>query len=128
MVRVVFRNLASSESLKGAMTEKVNHVVEKFPDLASANSMTTVTVGQQNSILHAGPQLYQVKLILIARGMKPIVLQKTAENVYLAMALLADRLFEVLHRALERRREKARSKSRKWKSSSHLPPEWRSAG
>lgn len=128
MVRVVFRNLATSESLKGAMTEKVQHVIEKFPELASTNSMTTVTVGMQNSVLHAGPQLYQVKLILLARGLKPIVLQKHAENVYLAMAMLADRLFELLHRALEKRREKTRAKGRKWKGSPHLPPEWRSAG
>jgi ribosome-associated translation inhibitor RaiA len=125
MVRVVFRNLAKSDFVKNVIDEKVNHVLEKFPELVDA--ATTVVVGMENSPLHAGPDNFQVKLTMFSRGLKPVILQRESDNPYQAVAHLTDRLFEVLHRALERRREKSRSERRKWKGSPHLPYEWRSA-
>lgn len=125
MVRVVFRNIPKSEFIKDAVQEKVNHVLTKFPELG--NAATTVIVGMENSPLHAGPDNFHVKVILLSKGLKPVILQKEGMTPYQAVANLADRLFEVIHRALERRREKTRSERRKWKGSPHLPHEWRSA-
>jgi ribosome-associated translation inhibitor RaiA len=126
MVRVVFKNLEKSEFIKGVVTDKITHALEKFPELENATA--TVTVGMENSPLHAGPDLFQVKIILLSRGLKPIILEKEAGSPYQAAAILTDRLFEVLHRAVERRREKSRSERRHWKGSPHLGHEWRSVG
>src|SRR5580704_1892713 len=122
MLKVVFRNLAKSEFMKDIIDEKVGHVLEKFPDLV--NSATTVVVGMQNTPMHAGPELFRIKLILKSRGLKPIVLEKHSDNAYQAAAMLADRLFEVLHRAIERRREKLRLQRKKWKHSDGAPFDW----
>lgn len=126
MVRVVFKNLEKSEFIKDMVSEKINHTLEKFPELENATA--TVTVGMENSPFQAGPDLFQVRVILLARGLKPIVLEKQAASPYQATSVLTDRLFEVLHRAVERRREKSRSERRRWKGSPHLGHEWRSAG
>ncbi|MFN7729968.1 MAG: HPF/RaiA family ribosome-associated protein [Bdellovibrio sp.] len=126
MVRVVFKNLEKSEFIKGVVTNKITHALEKFPELEHATA--TVTVGMENSPFHAGPDLFQIKIILLSRGLKPIILEKEAGSPYQAAAILTDRLFEVLHRAVERRREKSRSERRHWKGSPHLGHEWRSVG
>ncbi|MBX2995203.1 MAG: HPF/RaiA family ribosome-associated protein [Bdellovibrionaceae bacterium] len=126
MVRVVFKNLEKSEFIKDIVSDKITHALEKFPELENATA--TVTVGMENSPFHAGADLFQVRVILLARGLKPIVLEKQAGSPYQAVAVLTDRLFEVLHRAVERRREKSRSERRRWKGSPHLGHEWRSVG
>jgi len=126
MVRVVFKNLEKSEFIRGIVTEKISHALEKFPELENATA--TVTVGMENSPVQAGPDLFQVKIILLSRGLKPIVLEKQAPSPYQASAILSDRLFEVLHRAVEKRRERSRSERRRWKGSPHLGHEWSSAG
>ena len=126
MVKVVFRNLANSEVMKNVIKEKVNHILSKFPNLD--NSMATVIVGQGHSPTHASSDNIQIKLILTSRGFKPVVLSKEGESATAVIALLFDRLFEVVHRALERRREKTRSARRRWKGSPHLRHEWRAAG
>lgn len=126
MVRVVFKNLEKSEFIQELVREKISHSLAKFPELE--NATTTITVGMENSQFRAGPDIFQVRLILLSRGLKPIVLEKEAASPYQAAALLSDRLFEVLHRAFDRRRERLRSEKRRWKGSPHLNHEWRSAG
>ncbi len=118
MVRVVFRNIEKSELMKDAIETKVSHILAKFPGLQ--NATTTV-------IATPGPDSYHVKVVLLSRGLKPVILERDGEDANHAFSHLADRLFEVLHRSLERRREKTRSERRKWKESAHLPHEWSSA-
>jgi len=112
MVRVVFRNFKKSDWMENLIAEKVHHVLSKFPNMHSAK--TTVIVGMETPN-HAGPDIFHVKLIALSKGLKPVVLQKDGENPYQAAANLSDRLFEVLHRALDRRREKNRSEKRRFK-------------
>lgn len=126
MVRVVFKNLEKSEIIKKVVEEKLSHTIEKFPELDQAHA--TATVSMENSQFQAGRDVFHVRIILLSKRLRPIILEKTADNPYLAASVLSDRLFEVLHRSIERKRDQLRSARRKWKGSPHVEHEWRSAG
>lgn len=122
MVKVMFKNLAKSEFIENIITERIGHILSKFPGAEKATA--TAIVSMENSQWQAGPDLFQVKLILFLKGMKPFVLQKQNSNVYQAVAILADRLFESLHRFFERRRDRhkaERRQHRRWVQSGLLP-------
>ncbi|PWU22053.1 MAG: hypothetical protein C5B49_01475 [Bdellovibrio sp.] len=129
MVRVMFKNLQGSEFIAQAVTEKIDHVLAKFPE--TRNTRASAIVSMENSQFHSGPELYQVKVILELKGMKPVVVEKQSSNVYQASALLADRLFEAVHRHLDRRREHHRrtvQRQSRWLRSGLVPlevePNW----
>lgn len=107
MVRVMFKNLKKSDFIEEFLSEKVQHILSKFPEATKGGSATAV-VAMENSQLHRGADLFQVKLILLLKGMKPIILQKENGNIYQAVAVLCDRLLESLHRHFERRRDQYR--------------------
>lgn len=104
MVRVMFKNLKKSDFIEDILNERVEHVLSKFPEATKGGTATAV-VAMENSHLHKGADLFQVKLILLLKGMKPIILQKENGNIYQAVAVLCDRLLESLHRHFERRRD-----------------------
>jgi ribosome-associated translation inhibitor RaiA len=124
-MRVAFKNLESSEFMRNLAIEKVNHVLEKFPELD--HPTVSIVISMENSQFHAGRDLFKVKAIMLSRGLKPVIIEKEAINPYQAIAHLSDRMFEVIHRSLERRRERARSDRRKWKEVS-FEPEGKRAG
>lgn len=113
MVKVVFHNLASSAFVENKVIERLEHVLDKFPAMERAR--VTAIVGMENSRLHAGPELFSVKVHISGLGMKPLVLQKSALNVYEALAEVSHRLLELLHRFEERRRSLSRGKRKKSK-------------
>lgn len=110
MIRVMYKNLDHSDFVDNIVTERIQHVVDKFPEVKGATA--SVTVSKETSKTHIGPDIFQVKLILTHRGMKPVILQKENGNLYHATAVLADRLFESLHRHVERRRDFHRAERR----------------
>lgn len=117
MVRVMFKNLKKSDFIEEFLNEKVQHVLSKFPQALKGGTATAV-VSMENSQLHKGADLFQVKLILLLKGMKPIVLQKENGNIYQAVAVLCDRLLESLHRHFERRRDHNRHRRQdRWQTS-----------
>lgn len=121
MVRVTFKNLQHSDFVTDIVTNKINHVLEKFPEAAGASA--TVIVSMENSKSHTGADMFQAKLILTMKGSQPIILHKTNGNLYHAAAVLSDRLFETLHRQFERRRDRHRAEKRmnRWNLSGLIP-------
>lgn len=103
MIRVLFKNMKSSDFIEAALQEKIEHVLNRFPQ--SHRASITATVNMENSQLHPGPDLFQVKLIVLLKGMRPVVLQKENSNVYQTIAQVTDRLSEVLHRHFQRLRD-----------------------
>jgi len=126
MVRIVFRNFGQSSRVKDYIQQKVAHVLEKFPE--ALGSSTTIIVARESSPVHLGPQQFHLKLISLVKGTKPVILEKSGPSAEQALALLADRLFEVMHRAIERKREKNRAQRRTWKTSRALGFDWKRAG
>lgn len=110
MVKVIFKNLKKSEFVLDSVKEKIGRVLEKFPEMENASA--TISIEMENSPQHAGKDDFRVKLIMLSRGHKPIVIQKDSANVYQAASLLADRLFDLLHRSVEKKRDLRRAAGR----------------
>lgn len=102
MVKVIFKNLKKSDFIQNILADKISHVLEKFPEMRSA--VATVSVEMENSPQHVGKDDFRIKLTMFSKG-KPIVIQKESSNLYQAAAVLSDRLFEVLHRTVEKKRD-----------------------
>lgn len=113
MVKVIFKNLNKSEFVLDSVKEKIGRVLEKFPELENASA--TISIEMENSPIHAGKDDFRVKLIMLSRGLKPIIIQKDSPNVYQAASLLADRLMDLLARHVEKRRDTRRAARRSWR-------------
>jgi phosphoketolase len=49
-------------------------------------------------------------------GYRPVILEKRATSLYQAVAMVTDRAFEIIQRALTKDRKKIRHQRRQWKS------------
>lgn len=112
-VQVVFQNLEKSEFVEEIVHERIESVLEKFPQTQNGNA--TVYVSMENSHHQAGPDFFKVKLMLKGLKMKPIILAKHSKNLYEATAQVVDSLFESFHRHSEKLLTNRRSSQRKLK-------------
>jgi len=113
MINVVFKNLEKSELAKDAVFERIVPLFEKFPELKK--EMIIFTLSMDNSPIQAGPDLFKVKMQLKAGRYKGVVLEKSALNLYSALAELIDTVHERLKRSDEKKRNIQRSHQRKKK-------------
>lgn len=122
MVKVVFKNLAKSEMIRDIVMNRVEKTMAKFLDLEKVSS--TVIVAREHSHEHTGVDWFSVKLLIAGKGLKPIVLEKRAEGLYQALAMVSDRALEILHRSIEKSRFENRHERRKWKSDHKYARYW----
>jgi ribosome-associated translation inhibitor RaiA len=120
MVKVVFKNLEKSEMVRSVTAERIEKTINKFSDLAKMAA--TVIVSREHSHEHSGVDLFSAKLLLAGNGHKPVILEKRAESLYQAVALVTDRALEIFHRAVTKDREGLRHRKRKWKASHRWIP------
>lgn len=111
MIKVVFKNLERSELAREATTERLETVVEKFPDLRE--SKMRITLEMLNSPAQAGPDLFSVKLYVAGGRYRDITIEKSATSLYVALADLVDHMQEKLNRFGDRSRVKERRSARK---------------
>jgi ribosome-associated translation inhibitor RaiA len=128
MVRVVFKNLEKSDMIRDIVGSKILHSLEKFPSLAKATATTIVSRDEARN--KNGDEHFSVKLILAGNGIKPIIIEKSSNNLYQAVSIAADSAHEILHRASTRIRERTRLKQRRWKAKHYIPLEldWKWVG
>lgn len=102
MIRVIFHNMDKSELVRQTSISRLRHMVEKFPDLDLHN--ITLTLSMENSPRHAGPDVF--KACVRVRGAKysDITLEKSAGNLYQAIAEVSDGMLERLNRFGDRQR------------------------
>lgn len=110
MVQVKFKNLEKSELAKDAVIERVENLIEKFPDLNQ--SRIQVTLEMENSPTKAGPDLFKVKLQILRGRYDGIRVEKANANLYVSLAELMDHMLEILNRFGDRARVKERKKAR----------------
>ena len=118
MINVVFKNLDRSELAREAVTERLDAIVEKFPDLQK--SRINVTLEMQNSPLQAGPDLFIVKAQLNSGRYRGLRVEKSAQSLYIALADVVEHMLELLNRSGDRTRVKARNSARKFVSQINL--------
>ncbi len=111
MIQVIFKDLDKSDLVEEAAVSRLQAVAERFPDLSAARM--TVTLSMQNSPLKAGPDLFSVKVYCRGGRYRGLTLEKSAPNLYAALADVVDHMLERLNRFGDRARVKGRVRARK---------------
>jgi ribosome-associated translation inhibitor RaiA len=114
MIRVTFKNLEASELAKDAAIERIETIVEKFEHLKT--SRIQVTLEMENSPDQSGPDLFNVKVQVHGGRYKGVRIEKSATNLYVALADVVEHFLEVLNRFSDRVRVKERQKARRFSS------------
>jgi len=113
MIKIIFKNLDPSDLAREAAIERMEAIVEKFPDLQ--NSAILITLEMLNSPIHAGPDLFSVKVHVRSGRYRGVRLEKSAPNLYIALAHVVDHLLEMLNRFGDRARVRERHRARTWR-------------
>jgi ribosome-associated translation inhibitor RaiA len=111
MIQIKFKNLDKSEMARQAVQDRIEILIEKFPDLEQSKIL--ITLEMENSPLKAGPDLFKVKLHIARGRYDGITVEKTEPSLYVALAEVADHMLEVLNRFGDRARVKERTRARK---------------
>lgn len=117
-LKVVFHNLDKSDFVESAVADKLERVIEKFPDFSKATA--TVSVSMENSHEHSGKDFFIIKMTLVGAHKRPLVIQKDGSNPYEALARVSDRLLDVLSRyggkkrTVKRHSARSEKEKRKW--------------
>lgn len=106
MIHVKFKNLEKSELAREAAQERIETLIEKFPDLGQ--SRIQITLEMQNSPTQAGPDLFKVKVHVTRARYNGITVEKESPNLYVALANVVDHMLEALNRFGDRARVKER--------------------
>jgi len=110
MIHIKFKNLEKSELAREAVNDRVEALVEKFPDLNE--SKVQVTLEMENSPLQAGPDFFKVKLHVARGRYDGITVEKADSSLYVALAEVVDHMLEMLNRYGDRSRVKERNRAR----------------
>ena len=108
MITVVFKNLDKSNLTKEAVITRLQEGIERFPDLEGHR--ITVTLSMENSPQQAGPDHFTVKVYVRGKKYRDVLIEKSAMNMYLALADVNEHLLERLNRMGDRTRVKLRSR------------------
>jgi ribosome-associated translation inhibitor RaiA len=115
MIKVTFKNLEKSNLAENIVIEKMNFLVEKFPDLEQHSIQMTLSM--DNSSSQAGPDEFGIKVQIKGKKFDGLILEKREKSLYLAMALVYEALLELLNRRTDKLRVKSRTQLRKVKYS-----------
>lgn len=110
MIHIKFKNLEKSEMAREAVQDRVEALVDKFPDLNE--SKIQITLEMENSPLQAGPDLFKVKLHVARGRYDSITVEKADSSLYVALAEVVDHMLEKLNRFGDRSRVKERNRAR----------------
>ncbi len=100
MLKIVFKNMESSQLAKEIVQDKISPIIEKFSSLEGHR--ITLTLEMENSPNQAGPDLFTVSSVVSGKTYKDLKIKKSSGNFYLAMAELAEGLNELLSRESDR--------------------------
>ncbi len=110
MIQIKFKNLEKSELAREAALERIESLVDKFPDLNDCQIL--VTLEMQNSPIQAGPDLFKVKVHVSSGRYRGTTVEKKNANLYVALAEVVDHLLEKLNRFGDKSRVKERKMAR----------------
>jgi ribosome-associated translation inhibitor RaiA len=111
MIHIKFKNLEKSEIARETVQERIETLVEKFPDLSAGKIQ--ITLEMENSPLQAGPDLFKVKLHVARGRYDGVTVEKSDASLYVALAEVVDHMLEKLNRFGDRQRVQERTKARK---------------
>ncbi len=112
MIQVIFKNLERSEMAKRLAEERISELIERFPELKK--SRIAVTLSMDNSPNQSGPDFFGVKVRVLGGRLGGVILEKSANSLYVALAEVIERLLERLNRFGDRQRVVSRQIERKF--------------
>ena len=110
MIQVKFKNLEKSEMAREAVNDRIESLMEKFPDLSE--SKIQVTLEMENSPTQAGPDLFNVKVFVAGGRYRDITIERGNLSLFVALAEVVDHMLESLNRFGDRIRVKERNRAR----------------
>lgn len=110
MINVKFKNLEQSELAREAVQERIEPLIEKFPDLGQIKIQ--ITLEMKNSPTQVGPDVFKVKVQVTRSRYSRITVEKASPNLYVALANIVDHMLETLNRLGDRTRVKERLNAR----------------
>ncbi|MGE4131567.1 MAG: HPF/RaiA family ribosome-associated protein [Bdellovibrionales bacterium] len=111
MIHIKFKDLKPSELAKEIVLERLEPVLQRFPDFGQCR--VSVTLSMENSPIQAGPDVFTVKLFCHNGRYRDVLIEKSAPSLYGALAEVVDHMLERLNRFGDRRRVKQRNIERK---------------
>jgi ribosome-associated translation inhibitor RaiA len=114
MVKVIFKNLERSDLIREIASEKVEKALQKYAVVDPLAS--TVVLSREHSREHTGVDEFSVKLMVGARGHKPVIVEKRSTSITQALASVLDRAMDLLHQSFARERLGVRHERRRWKT------------
>lgn len=112
MMKIIFKNFKRSELAREAVTLRLQSVIDRFPALKECR--IHVTLAMHNSPVQARPDLFTVKVHVCDGRYRGVRLEKSAQNLYAALADVVEHTLEKLNRFGDRSRVKERSRARKF--------------
>jgi ribosome-associated translation inhibitor RaiA len=109
MIKIVFKNLESSELAKQIVKDRIEPVLAKFPKLL--DHQVSVTLEMENSPSQAGPDLFNVIIQIKGKTYKFLKTEKSDINLYRAVAMASDGLFELLSKSNDKIKTKFSARS-----------------
>lgn len=108
MLKIVFKNMESSQFAKDIVEERIDPIVKKFPALSGHK--ITITLEMENSPSQAGPDLFSVTSIVSGKTFKNLKVKKSSDNFYHALAEHVDCFSELLSQESDRLLKKNKQK------------------
>ena len=102
-MKIIFKNLEKSNLTSNAVKERLEILFKKFPSL-KPNDLEC-TLAMENSLIQGGQDVFNVKIHVRRGTYQGVVLEKSASNLYIALA----NVLESIHERFRRFDEKARS-------------------
>jgi len=113
MIKIVFKNLEKSSLAKDVTEDKIQGLIEKFPDLKQHS--VHVTISMDNSSSQPGPDEFGIKIQIKGKKFGGLILEKRAKSFYVAIAEACEVLLELLNRRTDKLRVKKRAQLRQAK-------------
>ena len=110
MIRVIFKNLEKSELARDLTLERIDSIIDRFPDLH--DHKVDATLSMENSPSQAGPDVFTVKVFIRGNRFRSVLIQKSAGSLYVALADVVDHALERLNRYGDKERVKRRNQER----------------
>ncbi len=111
MINIIFRGMSKSEFAHDLVKERIESVVERFPDLSGCK--INLTVRAENLPLRAGPDLFNVRFHCSSGRYTGIIMEKKAISLFVALADLVEGLLERLNRVGDKKRVKSLKMARR---------------
>jgi len=121
MIKLTFKNLDRSSLAEQIVLERMNLLIEKFPDLEKHSIL--VTISMDNSSSQAGPDEFGIRVLMKGQKFEGLIVEKKAKTLYLALSDMSEVLLELLNRRIDKLRVRRRAQSRSVKYKAEVSQE-----